>query len=407
MIWRLHVHREIPPVGWVTSCGIVVMAGKKDDRNAGSRPRQSWGLRTGGTWNKFGLSEKNYTYATWDDAYSPDLSEKNKECFMKEKKDLSPEFFRLCRLLENENRIDNIETPRFSKKITEVLCYLKEHLDDTISLSFVEIVIIGKVLESSKGMNNWRPEPPSARDILAGIFSAKVPLSRQMESVKHLIDANLIYSSEYFGLQPVNAGHMILYGSLTSLIYSDLRPTNYTLALILNDQRALAYYGNEPYLSNVEFLNDWESIMNPTDRGRCKIAFWRHYSEVFQFTNEISREMARISRRLAKTNIHIPFRELIKTHNLTPHEQIYIMAGLADIGRMQGFTNSLISVNAEWTCFISQKALSKDSRLVKLGIFVWVETRFSEEGGEYLLAPETREYILGDAAQMEDRPLLE
>lgn len=326
---------------------------------------------------------------------------------MKERKDLSPEFFRLCWLLKNENRIDNIETPRFSKKIAEILRYLKEHLEETISLSFIEIVIIARVLELSKGMNNWRPEPPSARDILAGAFSDKIPLSSQMESVKRLIDMDLIYSSEYFGPQSVNAGHMILYGSLTSLLYSDLRPTNYALAIILNDQRALAYYGNEPYLSNAEFLNDWESIMNPTDRWRHRIAFWRQYSEVYQFTIEINRERARISKRLAKTNILIPFRELIKTHNLTPHEQIYIIAGLTDIGRMQGFENSLISVNAEWTCFISQKALSRDSRLVKLGIFVWVETRFSEEGGEYRLAPEIREYILGDAAQMEDRPLLE
>jgi len=330
----------------------------------------------------------------------------NKGDTMSERKDLSPEFFKLGPLLESEDPIANLESPQFSKEAAELLQCIRDQLETIIKLEFVDLAIIAKILHMTRRISGGKLLCPTVHEILIRIFSENIPLSKPIDLVKRLVDMDILYSTEYFGPPPTNANHINLYGSTASLYHSEIRLTEYALALILDDRQALGHFGFQPYLSNTEFLNDWERALKPLEHFHYGIDYWHHFSQLFQYINRVKSELDRISRRLAKTSIRIPLRELIQKYNLTQNEQLVIVSHLARANQSHREERNILFLTEEMNCFISPEILSKDSRLVKEGLFVWVENRYAEKCGEYRLTDEVRNLLLGDAIQLEKRPLM-
>jgi len=326
---------------------------------------------------------------------------------MEPRQDLSPEFFKIAKLIEKENLIDNADNPRVSKKLQEILRFVKSHLADDIDLDFSEIMIASRLFLIPKRRMILGLDNMLIRDILQSVFSSKVPVSRQLAVIRQLIDKNLIESHIYPGKLTVNTTHATGYGALSRLFNESLGLSDYGIALIINDEEMLAHFGRRPYISNTEFLNDWADAIMMISQCNYDIDAWCGYEHILMEVARAKSHIDRISKRLEKTTISIPFCELKNKHSLTLNEQMFIMYSLGSRISRRTLTNNACFMPDELNCYITRPMVTKDSRLIKLGILSWIESRNGHDDGVFALNPEIREFILGEAVLLEDKPLLE
>jgi hypothetical protein len=326
---------------------------------------------------------------------------------MEPRQDLSPEFFKIAKLIEKENLIDNADNPRISSKLQEHLKFIKNKLADEVNLDFLEVIILSRLFLMPKrhmilGLDNML-----IGDILQSVFSSKVPVSRQLDVIRQLIDKNVIQSHIYPGKLTVNATHATGYGTLSRLFNESLGLSDYGIALIINDEEMLAHFGRRPYINNAEFLNDWADAIMMISQCNYDIDAWGGYEQVLMQVARAKCHIGRISKRMEKTTLSIPFCELKNKHSLTLNEQMFIMYSLGSQISRRTLTNNACFMPDELNCYITRPMVTKDSRLVKLGILSWIESRNGHDDGVFALNPEIREFILGEAVLLEDKPLLE
>jgi len=326
---------------------------------------------------------------------------------METRQDLSPEFFKIAKFIEKENLIDDVDNPRISRRLQEILRFVKSHLADEINLDFLEIMIVSRLFLIPKRAMMLGLDNMLIRDILQSVFSSKVLVSRQLELIRQLIDKNLIQSHIYPGKLTVNITHATGYGTLSRLFNESLGLSDYGIALIINDEEMLAHFGRMPYISNAEFLNDWADAIMMISQCNYDIDAWGGYEHVLMQVARAKGHIDRISKRMEKTTLSIPFYELVQKHSLTLNEQMFIMYALGSRISRRTLTNNACFMPEELNCYITRPMVTKDSRLVKLGILIWIESRNGRDDGAFTLNSEIREFILGDAVLHEDKPLLE
>ncbi|RKX25352.1 MAG: hypothetical protein DRP45_06110 [Candidatus Zixiibacteriota bacterium] len=322
--------------------------------------------------------------------------------------DLNPELFRIEEAFQKGARINNCKNPDMPEELLKKINFVKDQLINKLPLNVVDIIIVAKLL-SHQRERQGEDNHPRVRDLLRDVFDTSVPLSEGLDIIRRLVEKEGVRTNSYAGKPVTVAQQMLGYGNITDMYDDDVYLSRYALACIVCDKMTQGHYGHRPYASNIEFLNDWEAALDYAENAEMNFQMRWAYSYAVHGAVGAQREMERIARRLTVTEIPIPLQQLIDKHALTTQEQLVIMYDL-HLGdkpvEYPVLRNSVILSPDESPFCLDRKPLSKNSRLVRLGIFVKREEIDTDKEYSYRLAPNVRDYILGEAALLRDEPLL-
>lgn len=329
-----------------------------------------------------------------------------------EKLNIGRDLTRVAELLKEHGPIDTIGAPNLSGEFEELVGNLSKQIFVEVELSVVDVLVVARMYtvlpESSYGTVGRLHTVTLLRDV----FGHNIPMMEQLAVVISLLERDIVACS-YRYLEIVREGR-----SVTSVVNplrlyeATVELSSYARANIIRDGTHMYKTAPPGFTSNLEFLESWKPLINTLMQGSDlsidSVPYF--FDPLLDDLRDIHLEFDHIMKRLENTKVEIPFKKFAEAFKLSREEQILVMYDVYHYHRekyLNGLHVSVAFMPIDAPTFLDRPILTKDSHLVKEGIFR--QTLVESDGKEqpkYRLEGIFYGHILGDFVLRAHEPLV-
>ncbi len=319
---------------------------------------------------------------------------------------------RVAELLKEHGPIDTIGAPNLSGEFEELVGSLTKQIFVEIELSVVDVLIVSRMYAMKpESRHRTIAEIPTVT-LLRDVFGHNIPMMEQLTVLITLLERDVLTCNLMY-LDLVREDRIVKsVVNPTRLLEANVELTTYTRANIIRDGNHMYKTAPPGFTSNLEFLESWKPIINEVmQHSELNIDNVPYFFEPnLEGLRVIQVEFDHIMKRLERTRIEIPFKKFVDAFKLNREEQILVMYEVFHYQRgkyLDGLNHTVAFAPFDTPAFLDRPVLTKDSHLVKEGIFrqMLVESDGKEQS-KYRLEGIFYGHILGDFVLRAHEPLV-
>ncbi|MDP8204706.1 MAG: ATP-binding protein [Candidatus Tenebribacter mawsonii] len=206
-----------------------------------------------------------------------------------------------------------------------------------------------------------------------------------------------------YGQQDSNHSNPNIIYSKHELLNSHIQLSNNLIRQILGENEEISTLNNKSYSTNKDFIDDWFSYLNKLDKfSRRNFQSTQRvtkYDDIVAINYlEIVEWKARIERRLERTEIVLPLKDLVDEYLLDEKEEtiiIYLMKYELEGGRCSSESVIQLISSDIHEMYNNKRYISIDSKLVKNGLIEISESlTFLSRGNDIRVSPDITRRII-------------
>lgn len=319
---------------------------------------------------------------------------------------------RVAELLKEHGPIDTIGAPNLSGEFEELVGNLAKQIFVEIELSVVDVLIVASMYPMLPTSRYCTTADIPTVALLHNVFGHNIPMMEQLAVVTSLLEKDVLTCSSLY-LELIREDRIVKsVVNPTRLLEAKVELSSYTRANIIRDGNHMYKTAPPGFASNLEFLDSWKPIINEVmQHSELSIDNVPYFFEPsLEGLRDIQVEFDHIMKRLESTKIEIPFKKFAEAFKLNREEQILVMYEVFHYQRakyLDGLNHSVAFAPFDTPAFLDRPVLTKDSHLVKEGIFrqMLVESDGKEQS-RYRLEGIFYGHILGDFVLCVHEPLV-
>lgn len=186
--------------------------------------------------------------------------------------------------------------------------------------------------------------------------------------------------------------------------------------LILGDKEEIGILNNEAYTSNTDFIDDWFSYLNKLDsfskRNFQSVQRVTKYDDLVAIDYlEVMEWKIRINKRLDRTDIILPLKDLVDEYNLDNNEEtilIYLIKKEFESKRCSSESVIQLISSDMHEMYSNKRYISDESKLVKNGLVEINESMsFFNKGNDIRISPDITRRVLTQTPITDDERIMQ